>query len=333
MSDDRWTSGPLTRRSSQSEPSRDEDARWEREALREIALEGVRERRLARRWGIFFKLLFLGYLVLVLALAQGWIFGPDTGPSEHTAVVKVNGVLLPDSNNRAELVIRGLQAAFRDNGTRAVVLHINSPGGSPVQASQINDEVRRLKELHPDIPVYAVADDMFTSGAYYLAVSADRIFVDRGTMIGSIGVIAQGFGLDEAMERLGIERRLYTAGESKALLDPFSPEREEDVAWIQGLLDEIHQQFIDAVREGRGDRLADDDYLFSGLVWTGQQGIELGLADDIGSLHSVARDVVGVERLKDFTARPNLLQQLGARIGAGFANRLEEMVLGEAVIR
>ncbi|MCC5856829.1 MAG: S49 family peptidase [Ectothiorhodospiraceae bacterium] len=333
MSDDRWTSGPLTRRSRAADTSRTDDERWEREALRDIALEGIRERRLARRWGIFFKLLFLGYLFLVLALARGWVFGPDPGPREHTAVVKVSGVLLPDSSNRAELVIRGLQAAFRDSGTRAVVLYVNSPGGSPVQASQINDEVRRLKEAYPEIPVYAVADDMFTSGAYYLAVSADRIFVDRATMIGSIGVIAQGFGVDEALDRLGIERRLYTAGESKALLDPFSPEREEDVAWIEGLLDEIHQQFIDAVRTGRGDRLADNADLFSGLVWTGQQGVELGLADDIGSLHSVARDVVGVEHLKDFTVRPNLLQQLGGRIGSSVMNRIEELLLSEATLR
>ncbi len=333
MTDDRWTSGPLTRRSEPSGSAKDEGGRWEREALREIALEGVRERRLARRWGIFFKLAFLAYLVFVLSLGRGWVFPGDTGPSEHTAVVRVTGVLLPDSNNRAELVIRGLQSAFRDSGTRAVVLHINSPGGSAVQASQINDEVRRLRDAHPDIPVYAVADDMFTSGAYYLAVSADRIFVDRGTMIGSIGVIAQSFGLDEALQRLGIERRLYTAGESKALLDPFSPEREEDVEWIHGMLGEIHQQFIDAVKEGRGDRLADDPDLFSGLVWTGQQGIELGLADEIGNLHTVAREVVGAEHLRDFTVRPNLLQQLGGRIGTGLMNRVEELLLNEAVIR
>lgn len=333
MTDDRWTSGPLTRRSGSSGGTGDDDARWERAALRDIALEGVRERRLARRWGIFFKLAFLAYLIFIVALGRGWVLGGDPGPSEHTAVVRVSGVLLPDSNSRAELVIRGLQQAFRDSGTQAVVLHINSPGGSAVQASQINDEVRRLREAHPDIPVYAVADDMFTSGAYYLAVSADRIFVDRSTMIGSIGVIAQGFGLDEALGRLGIERRLYTAGESKALLDPFSPEREEDVEWIQGLLGEIHQQFIDAVKEGRGDRLADDPELFSGLVWTGQKGIDLGLADDIGNLQYVAREVVGAEHLKDFTVRPNLLQQLGGRIGTGIVNRVEEILLNETVIR
>ncbi|MCH8503725.1 MAG: S49 family peptidase [Ectothiorhodospiraceae bacterium] len=311
------------------------DERWERQALREIALEGIRERRLARRWGIFFKLLFFGYLLFVLFAIRGVDFGltSDTAPTEHTAVVKVNGMLLPDGNNSAELITRGLREAFRSDGTRAVVLHINSPGGSPVQASQINDEVRRLKDEYPDIPVYAVAEDMFTSGAYYLAVSADRIFVDQSTMIGSIGVIAQGFGLEEAIEKLGIERRLYTAGESKALLDPFSPEREEDVEWIQSVLDEVHQQFIDAVRTGRGDSLADNDELFTGLVWTGRRGIELGLADELGSLSYVAREVVGVDNVRDFTPRQNILQQLSGRLGSSIGERIAQMVLGEPGLR
>ncbi len=311
------------------------DERWERQALRDIALEGIRERRLARRWGIFFKLLFFAYLIFVLFAFRGVDFGltSEATPAEHTAVVKVNGMLLPDGNNSAELITRGLREAFRNEGTRAVVMHINSPGGSPVQASQINDEVRRLKEEYPDIPVYAVAEDMFTSGAYYLAVSADRIFVDQSTMIGSIGVIAQGFGLEEAIEKLGIERRLYTAGESKAFLDPFSPEREEDVQWIQGVLDEVHQQFIDAVRTGRGDNLVENDELFTGLVWTGRRGIELGLADELGSLSYVAREVVGVDTVRDFTPRQNILQQLSGRLGSSIGERIAQMVLGEPGLR
>ena len=308
----------------------DMEQRWERDALRDIALEGIRERRRARRWGIFFKLAFLAYLILVLALARGWVtdFTAEPEPGAHTAVVRVSGAIMPGGDNSAERIVKGLQRAFADDGTRAVVLQINSPGGSAVQAGHINDEVRRLREAHPDIPLYAVAEDMFTSGAYYLAVSSDRIFVSEATLIGSIGVLFNSFGADEAMERLGIERRLYTAGENKAFLDPFSPADPEDVAWLGELLDDIHQQFIHAVREGRGDQLADDDALFSGLVWTGAQGVELGLADEFGSVHSVARDVVGVEELRDFTPRRTLLDQLSGRVSTAATNAVLEWLSG-----
>ena len=306
------------------------EARWEREVLRDVALEGIKERRRARRWGIFFKLAFLAYLVLLVVLARGWTFGltPDPEPSAHTAVVKINGTIAPGGDNSAERIVRGLRNAFEHSGTRGVVLHINSPGGSPVQAAQVNDEVIRLREAHPEIPVYAVAEDMFTSGAYYVAVSAQEIYVNRATLIGSIGVLFNGFGADEAIERLGIERRLYTAGENKGFLDPFSAADPGDVAWIEDLLDEIHGQFVDAVRDGRGDRLTDNDNLFTGLVWTGSQGVELGLADGFGSIHYVARDLVGVEELRDFTPRRSLLDQFGGRLGAGFANALTDWLSG-----
>lgn len=308
-----------------------DDGHWEREALREVALEGIKERRRARRWSIFFRFLFLAYLLLILVLVRGYDFGlgAEEAPGPHAAVVKIDGTLLPDGSNRAGNIIRGLQSAFGDENTAAVILHVNSPGGSPVQSSQINNEIRRLKGRYPDTPIYTVAEDMFTSGAYYAAVSTDRIFVDQGTLIGSIGVLINSFGFQEAMERVGVERRLYTAGENKGFLDPFSEANPEDEAWIQGLLTEIHQQFIDAVKEGRGERLSENPDLFSGLVWTGEQGVELGLADEIGSLQSVVRDVIGVDEIRDFTPRPNVLQRFANRVGVSLGDRLMDQLLQE----
>ncbi|MEX0731139.1 MAG: S49 family peptidase [Aquisalimonadaceae bacterium] len=311
------------------------DEYWERDALRDIALEGIRERRRARRWSIFFRFLFLGYLVLLLLMARGFDFwlGGDDAPGPHTAVVKINGALLPDGENRAENIIRGLQNAYRDERTAGVILQVNSPGGSPVQSGQINAEIRRLKARYPDMPIYTVAEDMFTSGAYYAAVSTDRIYVDQGTLIGSIGVLINSFGFHEAMDRLGIERRLYTAGDSKGFLDPFSAAEPEDEAWIEGLLTDVHEQFIEAVKTGRGDRLADDDRLFSGLVWTGEQGVELGLADELGSLGHVAREVIGVEEIRDFTPQAGVLQRFAGRIGVSIGDRLASSLLGDYIVR
>lgn len=312
------------------------DERWERDALRDVALEGIRERRRARRWSIFFRLAFLIYLFLILFAFRGFDLGltgdrEETGP--HAAVVKINGVIMADGQTRADTVIDGLRRAFEDSSTAGVILQINSPGGSPVQASQINNEILRLKEEYPDTPIYAVGEDMFTSGAYYLAVSTDKIFVDRATMIGSIGVLMNGFGFTDAMDKLGVQRRLYTAGDNKGLLDPFSEEREQDVAWINSLLDEIHEQFIEAVQAGRGDRLADDDDLFSGLVWTGEDGIRLGLADEIGSVRDVARNELDTETLRDFTPRPNILDRLAGRVGASFAEGISSLLLREQTPR
>ena len=306
-----------------------QEDRWERDALREVALEGIRERRRTRRWGILFKSLFLAYLVVVLVIAMDWIPGTtDTTAGAHAAVVEVDGAIMPGSANDAETVGRALRRAFEAPETRGVVLKVNSPGGSPVQASRINEEIRRLKEQHPDTPLYVVAGDMFTSGAYYLAVSADSIFVDQATMVGSIGVMMNGFGFHEAMERLGIERRLHTAGDSKAFMDPFSEEDPADVERLQRLLDDIHQQFIAAVREGRGDRLADSDELFSGDVWTGARSIELGLVDEIGGVRHVVHNVIGVETTRDYTVRPNLLERFGRGIGAAVGESFAQQVLG-----
>lgn len=311
------------------------DERWERDALRDLVLEGVRERRRSRRWNIFFRFLFLGYLVLLLVLFRGFDFGlgADETQGPHAAVVKINGTLMADGANRAENIIRGLRNAFEDERTAGVVLHINSPGGSPVQSSQINDEIRRLRESYPDTPIYAVAEDMFTSGAYYAAVSVDRIFVDRGTLIGSIGVLINGFGVHEAMDQIGVERRLYTAGENKGFLDPFSEADPEDEAWTRSLLEEIHGQFIQAVRAGRGDKLSEDADLFSGLIWTGEQGIELGLADELGGLHRVVSEVIQVDEIRDFTPRPNVLQQFAGRFGASVGEKIVSGLFGDYTMR
>lgn len=308
-----------------------QDDRWEREALREVALEGIRERRRSRRWGILFKALFIGYLFLILALVMGWFPGTsDTPTGPHAALVEVDGAIMPGGENDADTVGRALRRAFADDESRGVILEVNSPGGSPVQASRINQEIRRLKEEYPETPFYVVAGDMFTSGAYYLAVSADQIYVDQASLVGSIGVLMNGFGFHEAMERLGIERRLHTAGEHKAFMDPFSEEDPDDVERLQGLLDDIHGQFIAAVQEGRGDRLADDDRIFSGDVWTGTESIELGLADEIGSVQYVVRDVIGVERTRDYTVRPNILERFGRGVGVAIGDTLAEKLIGPA---
>lgn len=296
---------------------------WEREVLRRLALAAVNEQRRARRWGIFFKFLLFGYLILLLLLYRPgtWMSdGIHTG--KHTALVELEGIIGPKSLASADQVIQGLRAAFKDKHTKGIVLRINSPGGSPVQSGYINDEIRRLREKYPDTPLYAVVTDMCASGGYYVAVAADEIYVDKASVIGSIGVRMDGFGFVEAIDKLGVERRLLTAGEHKGFLDPFLPERQEDVSHVQGLLDQIHQQFIDRVREGRGERLAADDSIFSGLIWTGEQSVELGLVDGLGSASYVARELIGAEEIVDFTPRPDFFERFSERFGVALGNAL-----------
>lgn len=304
-----------------------EEERWERDTLREIALEGVRERKRARRWGILFKALILIYLfaLLVISPAFDWIAGgDDDGPGPHTAAVDIEGPIMTESPASAETVIRSLEAAFEAENVEGVILRINSPGGSPVQAGRINDTLKRLREAHPDIPVHTVAGDLMTSGAYYIAAGTERIFADKASLVGSIGVIMGGFGFTESLDKLGVERRLYTAGENKAFLDPFSAEDEEQVDHAQEMLGEIHQQFIDVVRAGRGERLDEErsEEIFSGLVWTAERGLALGLVDDLAGPRDVAREVIGAEEIVDYTARPGLLERLTNRLGVSIAREL-----------
>ncbi|ODU62418.1 MAG: peptidase S49 [Lautropia sp. SCN 66-9] len=310
------------------------DARWERATIEKLLLESLNEKRRARRWGIFLKLLFLGWLTVALLAATGWLSRDMTAATvRHTALVDLKGVIAADAEASADDIIAALRSAFEDTKTAAVVLRINSPGGSPVQAGIIHDEILRLRAKYPQTPLYAVVDEICASGGYYVAAAADRIFVDKASLVGSIGVIMEGFGFTGAMEKLGVERRLLTAGENKGFLDSFSPLPEEQRRFAQEMLDDIHRQFIDAVKKGRGDRLKDDPQLFSGLVWTGARSIDLGLADALGSLDVVARDVVKVEEVVDFTQQRNLAERLAKRFGASAGETMGRSMraLGEAV--
>ncbi|MBK6867888.1 MAG: S49 family peptidase [Burkholderiales bacterium] len=289
---------------------------WEREAIEKLLLADVRERRAARRWRMLRSLLWmllLGALIWVLASDQL----PTSAPSaRHTAMVAIRGEIAERGEASAESVLPALRTAMEDKGAQALVLLINSPGGSPVQAGLINDEIRRLRALH-DKPVYAVVEEACASGAYYIAAAADRIYVDKASIVGSIGVLMNGFGFVGAMDKLGVERRLLTAGENKGFLDPFSPQSEEHKRHAQSMLAQIHRQFIDVVKAGRGERLKETPEMFSGLFWTGEQAVQLGLADELGSLDSVARDVVKAERVIDYTNRENIAERFAKRFGAG----------------
>lgn len=292
---------------------------WERQVLEKLAMSALQEQRRARHWGILFKTLTFLYLFVVLFLAAGWMGSDGVTIKEHTALVDLQGVIAADRAG-ADSVISSLQSAFDDKKTRGVILRINSPGGSPVQAGQIHDEIKRLRAKHPKIPLYAVVDDICASGGYYVAAGADKIFVDKASIVGSIGVLMDGFGFTETMKKLGVERRLLTAGENKGFLDPFSPPNPSQEAFARQLLEEIHGQFIGVVREGRGKRLKETPEMFTGLVWSGEKSIELGLADALGSVESVARDVIKVEEIVDYTQQESLAERLAGRFGAAMAS-------------
>ncbi len=297
-----------------------QSAQWEQDLIKRFAFEALKEQRRARRWSIFFKLLLMTYLLGALligaGLGKGFGKGELGGPSRVTATVDVKGVIAPDMPASAENIIDGLRAAFEDKRTAAVLLRINSPGGSPVQSGLINDEIFRLKQKYPSIKVYASVEDICASGAYYVASAADEIYADKGSLVGSIGVRMDGFGFVDALSKLGVERRLLTAGEHKAFLDPFSAVKADEKKFVEGLLGEVHQQFINTVKKGRRERLKSDVDLFNGLIWTGERGLELGLVDALGSADFVAREIVRAEDLVDFTPHENAIQKLGRRFGA-----------------
>jgi protease-4 len=300
---------------------------WERKLITDLANAALKEQRRARRWGIFFKLLFFAYLTLFVLLAVDWKGRGESSGGKHTAMVDISGVIAPGGEASAEKVTSSLQAAFKDKNTQGVVVRINSPGGSPVQAQTIYDEMRRLRKKYPDIPLYVVIEDICASGGYFVAAGADRIYVGKASLVGSIGVLMNGFGFTGLMDKLGIERRLITAGEHKGFLDPFSPEKENEVQYAKQLAEEIHKQFIAVVREGRGKRLKETPDMFSGLIWTGQKSIELGLADAVGSLDSVARDVIKAEDIVDYTEKENIAQRFAKRFGAAAASSFAEALL------
>jgi protease-4 len=329
MSEDKWTSGNDT----PQEPESISTDKWERDLLHRLAFAALNEQRRTRRWGIFFKLLIFVYLFGILLLAQ--MKGPtEIVHGEHTALVKLDGIIAPDADASAENIMTGLRDAFEAKQSRAVILQINSPGGSPVQAGYINDEIRRLREKYPDKPLYAVVEDVCASGGYFVAVAADKIFVDKASIIGSIGVRMDSFGFVDAMDKVGVERRLLTAGDHKGFLDPFLPTKKDDVEHVQTLLDDIHQQFIDRVKSGRGDRLKlDTPNLFSGLIWTGDQGVAMGLADGYGSSDYVAREVVGAEEIVDYTPQPNFLEQFTKGVGVSMGHAFKALMDGEVALR
>ena len=291
---------------------------WERKLVEKLATDALNERRRARRWGIFFKLLTFAYLVavFVVLMPEDWS-GQGMGKGKsHTAVIDLEGLIAAGEKASADNVVTGLRDAFEDENTEGVVIRINSPGGSPVQSSDIHKEILRLREKYPDIPLYAVVSDICASGGYFVAAAADRIYVNESSVIGSIGVLMNGFGFVDAMDEFGVERRLMTAGEHKGILDPFSPMSEFDKAHTSQLLGNLHETFIDAVKTGRGDKLKGaDEKLFSGLFWSGREGIELGLADEIGNTSYVAREVVGAEETVDFTAKEDPFERLARRLG------------------
>ena len=302
----------------------DNDQQWERGLIEKLAMAALKEQRRARLWGIFWKLLTFSYVTVVILLAVDWKDSGDAKSGRHTALVEIKGLISPGSDSSAEKVSLALQSAFKDKNTQGVVLRINSPGGSPVQAQNIFDEMKRLRAKYPSIPLYAVVEDLCASGGYYVAAAADKIYVAKGSIVGSIGVRMDSFGVVGLMEKLGVESRLITAGKNKAMLDPFHPMQEEHKRLAEELIGEIHQQFITAVREGRGKRLKETPDMFSGLIWTGPKSIELGLTDGLGTLDSVAREVIKAEDVVDYTQKENFAEKLSRRFGMGAASALFE---------
>jgi protease-4 len=294
---------------------------WERGVLEKLALDALKEQRRARRWGIFFKLLTFAYITVLAVALFDW-GRSDKLSDKHTALIEVAGVIDAKGGASADNVTAALQSAFKDKKTQGIVLRINSPGGSPVQSGIIYDEIRRLRALHPDTPMYAVVEDICASGGYYIASAADKIYVDKASLVGSIGVLMDNFGFVDAMHKLGVERRVFTSGDNKAFLDPFSPLEPRQVEHAKALLGEIHQQFIEVVRKGRGKRLADSPDVFSGLIWTGARSIELGLTDGFGSLDYVAREVIKAEQIVDYTQKENIAERFAKRFGAGVGTAL-----------
>lgn len=299
---------------------------WQADVISKLAFAAVDEQRRTRRWNIFFKSLFFIYFLVILITAFSSSEGKTSmGKSvEHTALVEVQGVIADGAEASADNIIKGLRNAFEEKNAKAIILRINSPGGSPVQAGYVYDEIKRLRKLYKDKKVYAVVSDMCASGGYYIAVAADEIYADKASIVGSIGVLMNGFGFTKAMEKLGVERRLYTAGTSKGFLDPFSEIKSSDKKHIQTLLGTIHKQFIDTVKEGRGKRLVDDEKLFTGLVWTGEESVALGLTDGLGNSSFVAREIIEAENIIDYTPRPNYLDRFADRLGVAMASIFEK---------
>ena len=314
-----------------SSKSASSDDSWHRDLVNRLAFAAVDEQRRTRRWSVFFKCLLALYLLalLILYMPTDWSELSRT-TVKHTALVDLKGVISDSSEASADNIITGLRGAFEDENTAGVILRANSPGGSPVQSAYIYDEIKRLRELYPDTPLYAVVTDVCASGCYYVASAADDIYVNNSSIVGSIGVRMDSFGFVDTLKMLGVERRLYTAGESKGFLDPFTPSKPADVTHVKLLLESIHEQFINAVKDGRGERLKDNQKLFTGLVWTGEESLPMGLADKVGSSGYVAREVIGEEEIVEFTEKQDLWEKLSDRIFVAMAKGMSELFAGGA---
>jgi len=304
----------------------DQDHLWERRVITKLAQASLKEQKRARRWSIFFKFLVFAYITFILFMFTEPDISTTKMSQKHTALVELQGTIADGETASADNIVSALRSAFEDEKTEGVILRINSPGGTPVQAGYIYDEILRLREKYPDTHLYAVVSDMAASGGYYVASAADEIYASNSSIVGSIGVRMDGFGVVDAMEKLGIESRTLTAGKNKALLDPFTPADEYATKHLQTMVDDIHQQFIDAVKKGRGDRLKEFDDLFTGLIWTGQEAVEFGLVDNIGSASYVAREVIGAEDIVEYTVEEDVLERLVDRLGASTAKILNKEI-------
>ncbi len=318
----------MSEQNSQQSPN---DAKWQRDVIEKLAFAAINEQKTARRWSTLFKGLAFIYFLILILMALGIVSNGKKTYEAHTALIDISGVIEAGGEVNADAVLSSLRDAYDSKATKGIILRINSPGGSPVQAGIINDEIKRLRKLHPTIPVYAVVEDICASGGYYIAAAADKIYVDKASIVGSIGVLMDGYGFTEVMKKVGVERRLMTAGENKAMLDPFSPVNPKHQQLAQAMLNEVHEQFKTVVRQGRGSRLKETPEVFSGLFWSGEQSIKLGLADALGSADYVAREVIKQEDIVDFTYQDDFASRIAKRIGAGVSAAIGEVLAKQLV--
>lgn len=307
------------------------ETKWQRDVLEKLAFAAINEQKTARRWSTLFKGLAFTYVLILILMALGLVSNGKKTYESHTALIDISGVIEAGGEVNADAVLSSLRDAYENKATKGIILRINSPGGSPVQAGIINDEIRRLRKLHTEIPVYAVVEDICASGGYYIAAAADKIYVDKASIVGSIGVLMDGYGFTEVMKKVGVERRLMTAGENKAMLDPFSPINPKHQELAQAMLNEVHEQFKTVVRQGRGSRLKETPEVFSGLFWSGEQSIKLGLADALGSTDYVAREVIKHEDIVDFTYQDDFASRIAKRIGASVSATVGEVLAKQLV--
>ncbi len=309
--------------------NQNQEDKWEHNVIEKIALASIQEQSRARKWGIFFKSLFFIYVFSLLGMNVYPKIKDSLGGDGkyHTAVVDISGVIAEDKEANAADIIESLRDAAKDDQTKGIILHANSPGGSPVQSNYVFEEIRNIKKEHPTLPIYAVVSDICASGCYYIASASDKIFVNPSSLIGSIGVIMDGFGFVDVMQKLGVERRLLTAGAHKAMLDPFSPPKADETEFMQSLINQVHQQFINAVKTGRGDRLKETPDMFSGLVWTGEESIKIGISDAYGNDDFVAKNIIGAEKQVNFSQQKSFLDKMSGKLGASFGQALGSLLL------